>query len=541
MIDSTFKNAKILVVDDMYPNIALLEGLLDSQDYVNFKSTTDPRKVVEIYKSFQPDLILLDLMMPYLSGYDVMKQLKEFISDEEYLPILVLTADMSSQAKKKALSKGAKDFLVKPFDFVEVGLRIENLLFARYLFQQQKFQNQILEIKVKERTAELERTNSELIIAKEKAEASDRLKTAFMNNISHEIRTPLNGILGFAPFIIDPDVEQEEKEFFLQTLNRSSQRLINTINDYMDISLIVSDNMEKYIRWVDISLLMSEIADNFKDNYLEKNLEFKITVPKDIDQCLMKTDSELLQKALFHLIENAFKFTNQGSIEIGFNIHSENQPESITFFVKDTGKGMSSEAKKIVFNTFTQGSTSNSRGHEGSGLGLSIVKGITQLLQGTIILETEENEGTRFYLTFPIDSEKSIEHKNIAAKKNNGKAIRTILIVDDENVNSLFLKTILSEITNNILIAEDGYQAIDLCKKHPEIDLILMDIKMPKKDGYETTQEIRKFNQEVVIIAQTSYALSGDVQKAIQAGCNEYISKPISKSSLMRVISQIFG
>ena len=174
-------------------------------------------------------------------------------------------------------------------------------------------------------------------------------------------------------------------------------------------------------------------------------------------------------------------------------------------------------------------------------MGLSIVKGITQLLQGTIILETEENEGTRFYLTFPIDSEKSIEHKNIAAKKNNGKAIRTILIVDDENVNSLFLKTILSEITNNILIAEDGYQAIDLCKKHPEIDLILMDIKMPKKDGYETTQEIRKFNQEVVIIAQTSYALSGDVQKAIQAGCNEYISKPISKSSLMRVISQIFG
>jgi len=480
-------------------------------------------------------------MMPYYTGYEIMEQLKEFIPDEEYLPILVLTADITGEAKKMALSGGAKDFLVKPFDFVEVSLRINNLLFARYLFQQQQYQNQILEVKVKERTAELEKMNSELILAKEKVEASDRLKTAFMNNISHEIRTPLNGILGFAPFVIDPDVEQDEKEFFLKTLNRSSQRLINTINDYMDISLLVSDNMEKYIRWVDISSLMSEIADNFKENYLEKNLEFIISFPQDFDQCFMKTDSELLQKTLFHLIDNAFKFTKQGSIEIGFNIQSVDQSDHITFFVKDTGQGISSEAKKIVFDPFTQGSTSNIRGHEGSGLGLSIVKGITQLLNGTIKIETMEGKGTSIYLTFPIDLEKNVEQKNIEANKNNEKAIGTVLLVDDENVNNLLLKAIVSKMANNILMAEDGYQAIDLCKKYPDIDLILMDVKMPDMNGYETTIEIRKFNQKVIIIAQTAYALGGDVEKAIQAGCNDYISKPITDSSLIRLINKFFG
>ena len=203
MIDSTYKNAKILIVDDKEVNIDILTGLLDIQGYHNLASTTDPRLVVGLYQSFQPDLILLDLMMPHLTGYEVMDQLKEIAPADVYLPILVLTADITTEAKQKALRHGANDFLSKPFDLIEVGLRIENLLFTRFLHQQSLNQNQILEVKVKERTAELEKSNAELIVAREKAESGDRLKTAFIRNISHEIRTPLNGILGMYQVLSD--------------------------------------------------------------------------------------------------------------------------------------------------------------------------------------------------------------------------------------------------------------------------------------------------------------------------------------------------
>ena len=174
MIDSTFKNANILIVDDKVANIDILAGLLQIQGYTNIKTTTDPRLVVSLFKSFNPDLILLDLMMPYLTGFEVMVQLKELIPDGTYLPILVLTADIAVEAKQRALAGGARDFLAKPFNLIEVGLRIKNLLFARYLHQQLQNQNLILEEKVRERTIKLEKTNVDLVAAKDKAEESDR-------------------------------------------------------------------------------------------------------------------------------------------------------------------------------------------------------------------------------------------------------------------------------------------------------------------------------------------------------------------------------
>ncbi|MEI6276849.1 MAG: response regulator, partial [Prolixibacteraceae bacterium] len=210
MIDSSLKKANILIVDDQDANIDVLEGFLEMQGFENIKTTTDPRLVVSLFESYQPDIILLDLSMPYLNGFEVMELLRKLLKGNTILPILVLTADVTNETKIRALSGGANDFLTKPFDLLEVGLRIRNLLHSSYLQQQLLSHNAILDEKVMERTRELVEKNFELIAAKEKAEESDRLKTSFINNISHEIRTPLNGIVGFGQILMEPDLMDEE-------------------------------------------------------------------------------------------------------------------------------------------------------------------------------------------------------------------------------------------------------------------------------------------------------------------------------------------
>ena len=235
--DTNLKTSRILIVDDQPANIDMLEGFFEMEGYTNVSSLTDSRRVMEFLDKSQPDLILLDLMMPFLTGYEIMEQLNERISRDDFLPVLVLTADITPEAKKKALALGASDFLTKPFDLTEVGLRVNNLLLARSLMNQLKDQNLILDEKVKQRTAQLEQSNMDLTMARDKAQASDRLKTAFMQNISHEVRTPLNGILGFSKLLVEPDINSAEKQNFLIFLELSTNRLINTITDYMDISL----------------------------------------------------------------------------------------------------------------------------------------------------------------------------------------------------------------------------------------------------------------------------------------------------------------
>ena len=399
MIDSTFKNANILIVDDKEANIDVLAGLLEMQGYINIKSTTDSRLAVSMFKSFNPDLILLDLMMPYLSGYEVMEQLKEVIPHNTYLPILVLTADITTEAKQRALLDGAKDFLAKPFDLIEVGLRIDNLLFARHLYQQLQNQNQILEEKVRERTIQLEKINIDLIAARDKAEASDRLKTAFLNNISHEIRTPLNGILGIYQVLTYPELSQKDKEEYYTHLESSSNRLIKTITDYMDMALLVSGNMEVNESVFAPDSILNEIYSNFRPSCEKKHLTFTLN-PIPSGGLKIKTDPDLLQKAISHLIDNAIKFTNEGTVTFGF----VQKGSELEFFVEDTGVGIDETAHTVIFEHFAQENLSTTRGHEGSGLGLSIAKKIIELLGGQIRLRSVKGEGSTFYITIPYFS-----------------------------------------------------------------------------------------------------------------------------------------
>jgi signal transduction histidine kinase len=313
---------------------------------------------------------------------------------------LVLTADATTDTKQRALSVGASDFITKPFDLIEVGLRIRNLLLSCHLMHQLENQNQILEDKVKERTAELENTNVDLLAALDKAEESDRLKTAFLLTISHEIRTPLNGILGFASLLAEQELPQDEKLEYVNVMHSSGDRLINTINDYVDMALIVSGNQDVKFELVNINKLLHEQVDKFKQRCENKGLRLILSIPEDQEKVTVQSDLELLRKIISHLLDNAIKFTKRGEINIGLS----KKPGFIEFLVKDTGVGIEETAKERVFNIFMQGNNTITRSFEGSGLGLSIIRELLKLLGGEIRMESVEGEGTTFYFTLPLET-----------------------------------------------------------------------------------------------------------------------------------------
>jgi signal transduction histidine kinase len=529
MINSTLKNAKILIVDDQPSNVEILQELLEIAGYQDVISTNDSREVIDLYKSYQPDLILLDLSMPHLTGYEVMEQLKLIVTADTFLSIIVLTADATNEAKLKSLRLGASDFLTKPFDLVEVGLRIKNTLFASYFHQQLQNQNEILEVKVKERTLELENKNIELQIAKEKAEESVRLKTAFLNNISHEIRTPLNGILGFGQLISNGQLLPTEKAKYLSMLDESSNRLITTVTNFIDISQLQSKSQTVFKLTIIPENIIEEIVSIFKARNKKSGLTINYQTPINTYDIHLITDKELLHKILFHLVENAVKFTQEGNISIGF----EREGNNLIFFIKDTGIGIENSKKELIFNEFAQGDSSSNRGYEGSGLGLSVAKGYVELLGGKIWLESELGKGSTFYFSLPLQSDENeivtiIQEKEL--KKTNG--LNTILVAEDDAINYFLLKMILKNDNLILLHAENGKEALDMCKENASIQLILMDLKMPIMDGFEATKEIKKFRKELPIIALTAYTENEVKQQAMQAGCIDFISKPVNKTIL---------
>ncbi len=521
-------DAKILIIDDQIANIEVLEDLLDAQGYTNITSTTDPREALHLFAIHEPDIVLLDLMMPYLDGFQVMAQLKPLMSEGVFVPILVLTADATSDTKKRALTEGASDFITKPFDITEVGLRIKNLLLTSYLMSELKDQNALLEIKVKERTSQLVETNKMLEAAKNKAEASNKLKTAFMQNISHEVRTPLNGILGFSSLIGDPELTADEREEFMNLLQESSDRLVKTITDYMDISLIVSGSMEVQKKKFSFVPMLENIKNKYGKIAHAKSLNYTLNIPEECRSIEIETDQELLEKSVIQLVDNAFKFTKEGSVQLGVSLNDT----ILTVYVQDTGVGISMDAQEKVFESFIQEDVSNTRGHEGSGLGLTITKGIMELLGGNVTIESEKNSGTKIMLSLPVPE---YRQQNVPKGNSVRRASESyILVAEDDPGNMLYIEHTLKNRFKGFYKAHDGKEAVKMMKEHPEIALVLMDLKMPIMDGFEATKEIRKMGLDVVIIAITAYGMSGDEQKALNAGCNDYLPKPFQNNRLLQ-------
>ncbi len=379
-----------------------------------------------------------------------------------------------------------------------------------------------------------------LIIAKEKADESNRLKTAFLNNISHEIRTPFNGILGFLSIIQHEVLTSSERDEYISIINQSAERLMNTINDIVEISQIQTGQMKLNTSETNIKKLIRKLSDRFKPNAESKGLKFTInnSLPDNIE-CIY-TDSIKLNTILTNLIGNAIKFTNTGSIDFCIRMMAD----YLEFSVKDTGIGIPAYKHQAIFERFMQADVSNTRQFEGSGLGLSIAKAYLEMLGGKIWVESEEGKGSRFYFSIPFmaEPEKKIDRKQdvLAFTTENKIKHLKILIAEDDQISDLLLTRTLKTISPEVLHAKTGIDAIESCQNNPDIDLVLMDIKMPEMDGYEATRQIRQFNKDVIIIAQTAFGMAGDREKAMVAGCNDFITKPISLSLLNGLIEQHF-
>ena len=385
---------------------------------------------------------------------------------------------------------------------------------------------------------EKERLTDELIIAKEQAEESNRLKSAFLSNMSHEIRTPMNGILGFTKLLKKPNLTGAQQQDFIRIIQISGARMLNTINSIVDISKIESGLTKVDIKATNINEKMEFTYKFFKPEVEIKRLQFLFKNSLPTNEAIISTDSEKVHAILSNLVKNAIKFTNEGAIEFGY----EKKGEYLEFFVKDTGIGIPQNQYKMIFERFRQGSESHNRVYEGSGLGLSIAKSYIEMLGGKIWVESEEGKGSKFYFTIPYNAvlEEKIEIKNTVSEEHKEVKIKKlkILIAEDDDISFIFLNRVLQKISKEILYAVTGIEAIEACRSNPDLDFILMDIKVPQMDGNEATRQIRQFNKEVIIIAQSAYAFSGDREKAIEAGCNDYISKPINYALLYELIKK---
>jgi PAS domain S-box-containing protein len=385
---------------------------------------------------------------------------------------------------------------------------------------------------------ERKKTELELIKAKEEAEESDRLKSAFLTNMSHEIRTPMNGILGFTELLREPNLTSDEQEDYIQTIQISGARMLNTINNIVDISKIESGLTKVDIKETNLNEKIEFTYKFFKPEVEIKGLQFLFKNGLPSKEAIIKTDNEKVYAILTNLVKNAIKFTYDGSIEFGY----EKKGEYLEFFVKDTGVGIPQKQHQMIFERFRQGSESHKRGYEGSGLGLSIAKSYVEMLGGEIWVDSQEGKGSTFYFTIPynavleekmeIESAVSTEHKEIELKR------LKILIVEDDEISYSLLTRMLQKISYEVLHAITGVQAIEACRNNPDLDLVLMDIRMPEMDGNEATHQIRQFNKDVIIIAQTAYGFSSDREKTIEAGCNDYISKPINMTLLYELIKK---
>ena len=396
--------------------------------------------------------------------------------------------------------------------------------------------NKNLEIIVTERT-------SELLKAKEKAEESDRLKSAFLANMSHEIRTPMNGILGFSELLKEPDLTGGQQLEYIRIIEKSGKRMLNIINDIVDISKIEAGLMKLDSKESNINEQIEYIYTFFKPEVEAKGMKLFFKNPLSAKESIINTDREKLYAILTNLVKNAIKYTHNGSIEFGYNLKKDNETDELEFYVKDTGIGIPKERHEAIFERFIQADISDKMAYQGAGLGLAISKAYVEMLGGKIRVESEEGEGSCFYFTLPYKTDPVLENieLQLASSATNEKVKNLkILIAEDDEVSEMLIDSLVKSFGKEILKARTGVEAIEICYDNPDIDLIMMDILMPVMGGYEATRKIREFNKTVIIIAQTAYALAGDRENAIASGCNDYISKPINKTELLALIQEHF-
>ena len=394
-----------------------------------------------------------------------------------------------------------------------------------------------------ESNEKLGKTNKDLEKAKEKAEESDRLKTAFLCNMSHEIRTPMNAILGFSDFIVRPNFPEEKKARFSRLIKDRANDLLRIIEDILDISKIEIGQMNIVESEVSISDLLNDLLEYYKERKNSQKPDANLQITLSIDTNLIGTnilaDGQRLKQILTNLLDNSLKFTKEGSIQIHCDLQNSSK---ILFSVNDTGIGIPAEKQHVVFDRFRQAEDLYSSRHfGGTGLGLSISKGLVNLMGGDIWFESEVGVGTKFYFSIPYKLVRTElkEERDSNSQLNQIKERLTILVVEDDETSAELLNELLGPMNAIILNSYNGTSALEVFNKTHNLDLVLLDIRLPDANGLDLARQMKTLRPQVPIIAQTAYASDNDQEDCLKAGCNAYIAKPIPMDKLLNLITEV--
>jgi PAS domain S-box-containing protein len=474
-----------------------------------------------------------------LTGYNKEELLNEFVEkifSKESLERKPLQFDL---LKKAPLIISEREILCKDGKIIPIEMNttlMENnyhLAIIRNLSERKKTRLELME------------KNKELQLAKDKAEENDKLKSEFLANMSHEIRTPMNGILGFARMLGEDDIDKEQQKFYIDIIENSSNQLMRIIDDILEISILETKQVKIVEHPINLNRLFLELFTIY-DHQAKNNktpLYLKTGLPDD--EVTIYVDDVKLRKVICNLIDNALRYTNEGYIELGYELKND----ELHIRVKDTGIGIPVEKQNKIFERFSQADKHLSREYGGLGLGLSIAKENTELMGGKILVKSEEGKGSEFTLVIPYkpvntqDDETKVKKKERAEAEVAGEDNHnlTVLIAEDEEVNFFYLTTIITRLNKKIgiLHAKTGEEAVEICRNNDGIDLVLMDIKMPKLNGLDATRVIRKFRPDLNIIIQSAYSTFEDRHNALDAGCNEFLEKPINVDLLKDILKKM--
>jgi len=375
-----------------------------------------------------------------------------------------------------------------------------------------------------------------------KAEEADMLKSAFLANVSHEIRTPMNAIIGFSEILTNQDLSKKEREEFINYITQGSNTLMNLIEDIIDITKIEAGQIKIDISECHVSKLLDELYATFlkmKKQNGKSGVDLRLNKPNTADDFTILTDPNRIRQIFSNLLGNALKFTEKGFIEFGFDL---SQTGVINFYVKDTGLGIPKEKLKLIFERFGQADDTKKNNPKGTGLGLAISSKLAELLGGKLTVDSIHGKGSTFTLSLPLKKEEELD--KVLDKPLIGQDLdwskKVFLIAEDSILNYTFLEALLQRTQVNLKWAKNGKEAVEMCLENPNIDLVLMDIKMPLLDGLEAIAQIKQAREDLPIIVQTAYAMAEDRGKSIEAGANDHLTKPLNPEKLFGAITKIF-